>query len=171
MSRSFGFPTCHVVFQLKFMRTLSLCSSDSSLLNMQWNVGPNCRSFIGSYCVKTIENDAFQLNNWLYRFFFWDIEDKKGRLEKELLRCQLCFISQSLILSRIKFGFAEFIPECFTICNPNNFLRLVTIKKIFIQIIASSKILQMCIQCCSEFNFFTFSFISYILNLVIKFWF
>ena len=129
MSRSFGFPTCHVVFQLKFMRTLSLCSSDSSLLNMQWNVGPNCRSFIGSYCVKTIENDAFQLNNWLYRFFFWDIEDKKGRSEKEILRCQLCFISQSLILSRIKFGFAEFIPECFTICNPNNFLRLLTIKR------------------------------------------
>ena len=47
--------------------TLSLFSLCSSLLNMQWqrNVGPNCRSFIGSYCVKTIENDAFQLNNWL----------------------------------------------------------------------------------------------------------
>ena len=35
-----------------------------------------------------------------------------------------------LKLSGIKCGFAEFIPKCFTICNPNNSLRLVVTIKI-----------------------------------------
>ena len=71
--------------------TLMNLSHHEDLQILLLNYGP-CISF----CVKTIENDAFQPNNWLYRFFFWVEEYKKeGCLEIEKFLNVGCILSRS----------------------------------------------------------------------------
>ena len=76
--------------------TLMHLSHHEDLQILLLNYGRNCISFIESFCVKTIENDAFQPNNWLYRFFFWVEEYKKeGCLEIEKFLNVGCILSRS----------------------------------------------------------------------------